>query len=93
MSYPKLSVRQVERVFSGPKGEKTQALLPVDYQVNENDFITILGPSGCGKSHFYALLPGWISPPAARSGWMACWSMVRARIAAWYSRVTHCSPG
>lgn len=32
MSYPKLSVRQVERVFSGPKGEKTQALLPVDYQ-------------------------------------------------------------
>ncbi|MCX2946603.1 ABC transporter ATP-binding protein, partial [Rahnella perminowiae] len=44
MSHPKLSVRQVERIFTGPQGEKTQALLPVDYQVNENDFITILGP-------------------------------------------------
>ena len=62
MSYPKLSVRQVERVFSGPKGEKTQALLPVDYQVNENDFITILGPSGCGKSTLLRIVAGLDQP-------------------------------
>jgi NitT/TauT family transport system ATP-binding protein len=62
MNYPKLSVRQVERVFSGPKGEKTQALLPVDYQVNENDFITILGPSGCGKSTLLRIVAGLDQP-------------------------------
>lgn len=62
MNYPKLSVRQVERVFTGPKGEKTQALLPVDYQVNENDFITILGPSGCGKSTLLRIVAGLDQP-------------------------------
>lgn len=93
MSYPKLSVRQVERVFSGPKGEKTQALLPVDYQVNENDFITILGPSGCGKSTLLRIVAG-LDQPTRGEVWLdGVLVDGPARIAAWYSRVTHCSPG
>ncbi|MBG6245229.1 sulfonate ABC transporter ATP-binding protein [Candidatus Symbiopectobacterium sp. 'North America'] len=62
MSHSKLAVRQVERIFTGPRGEQTQALLPVDYQVQENDFITILGPSGCGKSTLLRIIAGLDSP-------------------------------
>ncbi len=48
--------------LAAPKGEQTQALLPVDYQVNENDFITILGPSGCGKSTLLRIVAGLDQP-------------------------------
>ncbi|MDP2770371.1 MAG: ATP-binding cassette domain-containing protein, partial [Giesbergeria sp.] len=46
----KLSIRGVSRTFTSARGQATQALLPVDFEVRENDFVTILGPSGCGKS-------------------------------------------
>ncbi|KAA8996967.1 ABC transporter ATP-binding protein [Affinibrenneria salicis] len=62
MKYSKLSVRQVERIFLGPQGEETRALLPVDYKVEENDFITILGPSGCGKSTLLRIIAGLDQP-------------------------------
>ena len=45
-----LSIRGVSRTFTSVRGKATQALLPVDFEVRENDFVTILGPSGCGKS-------------------------------------------
>ena len=45
-----LSIQGVSRTFTSHKGTSTQALLPVDFEVRENDFVTILGPSGCGKS-------------------------------------------
>ena len=41
-----LSIQGVTRIFSGKKGQTTQALLPIDFEVRENDFVTILGPSG-----------------------------------------------
>jgi len=62
MKADKLNVRKVSRIFTGPHGEQTQALLPVDYQVQENDFITILGPSGCGKSTLLRIIAGLDSP-------------------------------
>jgi NitT/TauT family transport system permease protein len=46
--------------------QRTQALLPVDFEVRDNDFVTILGPSGCGKSRCCASWPAWTTPaPAA----------------------------
>ena len=54
----KLSIRAVSRVFSGAKGQQTQALLPVDFTVQDNDFVTILGPSGCGKSTLLRIVAG-----------------------------------
>ncbi len=45
-----LSIQGVSRTFTSAKGQATQALLPVDFHVADNDFVTILGPSGCGKS-------------------------------------------
>lgn len=53
-----LSIQGVSRIFTGKKGQSTQALLPVDFEVRENDFVTILGPSGCGKSTLLRIVAG-----------------------------------
>ena len=53
-----LSIRGVSRTFTSPRGPATQALLPVDFEVRENDFVTILGPSGCGKSTLLRIVAG-----------------------------------
>src|SRR5690606_21719205 len=53
-----LSIQGVSRIFSGKKGQTTQALLPIDFEVKENDFVTILGPSGCGKSTLLRIVAG-----------------------------------
>jgi len=53
-----LSIQGVSRTFASHKGTQTQALLPVDFEVRENDFVTILGPSGCGKSTMLRIVAG-----------------------------------
>jgi NitT/TauT family transport system ATP-binding protein len=53
-----LSVQNVTRVFEGKRGQATQALQPIDLEVAENDFVTILGPSGCGKSTLLRIVAG-----------------------------------
>ena len=53
-----LSIEGVSRIFTGAKGQSTQALLPIDFKVQENDFVTILGPSGCGKSTLLRIVAG-----------------------------------
>lgn len=62
----KLSIQGVSRVFTSPKGAKTQALTPVDFDVRENDFVTILGPSGCGKSTLLRIVAGLDQPTTGR---------------------------
>ncbi|RYF00645.1 MAG: ABC transporter ATP-binding protein [Comamonadaceae bacterium] len=61
-----LSIQGVSRTFTSPKGQATQALLPVDFQVQENDFVTILGPSGCGKSTMLRIVAGLDYPTSGR---------------------------
>ena len=40
-----LLIEGVTRTFPGARGKlPTQALLPIDFAVRENDFVTILGP-------------------------------------------------
>ena len=53
-----VSIRAVSRVFETAKGQRTQALQPVDFEVRDNDFVTILGPSGCGKSTLLRIVAG-----------------------------------
>ena len=53
-----LSIQGVSRTFTSHKGTSTQALLPVDFDVKENDFVTILGPSGSGKSTMLRIAAG-----------------------------------
>jgi ABC-type nitrate/sulfonate/bicarbonate transport system ATPase subunit len=61
-----LSIRGVSRTFSGTRGRTTQALLPIDFDVRENDFVTILGPSGCGKSTLLRIVAGLDYPTEGR---------------------------
>ena len=63
---PLLSIQAVSRTFVSPKGQVTQALLPVDFEVAENDFVTILGPSGCGKSTMLRIVAGLDYPSSGR---------------------------
>ena len=54
-----LLIEGVTRTFPGARGKPpTQALLPIDFAVRENDFVTILGPSGCGKSTLLRIVAG-----------------------------------
>jgi ABC-type nitrate/sulfonate/bicarbonate transport system ATPase subunit len=63
----RLSIRGVGKIFPGVGGgAPTQALLPVDLEVADNDFITILGLSGCGKSTLLRLVAGLEQPSSGR---------------------------
>lgn len=46
---PMLSVRKVEKVY-GSRGNKTQALAGVSFDVNKGEFMGIMGASGSGKT-------------------------------------------
>jgi ABC-type nitrate/sulfonate/bicarbonate transport system ATPase subunit len=61
-----LSIQGVSRVFTSPDGGRTQALMPIDFEVRENDFVTILGPSGCGKSTLLRIVAGLDHPTSGR---------------------------
>ena len=53
-----LALRAVSKTFAGG----TQALAPVDLDVADGSFISIVGPSGCGKSTLLRLIAGLTSP-------------------------------
>ncbi len=59
-------IQGVSRTFTNARGQATQALLPVDFHVRDNDFVTILGPSGCGKSTLLRIVAGLDEPNAGR---------------------------
>jgi NitT/TauT family transport system ATP-binding protein len=61
---PALAVRVRSASKTYPNG--LRALEPVDLDVREREFITLLGPSGCGKSTFLRMLGG-LSPPTTGS--------------------------
>jgi len=61
-----LAIRGVTRIFEGAKGQRTEALQPIDLDVRENDFVTILGPSGCGKSTLLRIVAGLDFPTAGQ---------------------------
>ena len=56
-----ISVRAVTKRFRSAHGE-TLALRETDFEVAENDFVTILGPSGCGKSTLLRIVAGLDHP-------------------------------
>jgi ABC-type nitrate/sulfonate/bicarbonate transport system ATPase subunit len=63
----KLRIQGVSRVFPGVHGgPPVRALEPVDLDVADNDFITILGPSGCGKSTLLRIVAGLSQPSTGR---------------------------
>ena len=62
---PIVAIRGVTKRF--PNG--TQALAPVDLDVNEREFVTLLGPSGCGKTTLLNLIAGLAAPSSGSIEW------------------------
>jgi NitT/TauT family transport system ATP-binding protein len=59
---PAVEILAAEKTY--PNG--TQALLPVNLQVREGEFLTLLGPSGCGKSTLLKMVAGLLAPSSGR---------------------------
>jgi NitT/TauT family transport system ATP-binding protein len=59
---PAIEILSAEKTY--PDG--THALQPVDLQVAEGDFVTLLGPSGCGKSTLLKMVAGLLEPSDGR---------------------------
>jgi NitT/TauT family transport system ATP-binding protein len=47
---PAVRLAGVEKVFPVKDGEPTVALTGIDFEVGQQEFISLIGPSGCGKS-------------------------------------------
>lgn len=58
----KIRVSQLEKTFRNTGGETTQALVSVNLEVHEGEFVCLLGPSGCGKSTLLNIMAGFKRP-------------------------------
>ena len=62
-----IRIEGVSRRFAGVRGAgPVQALTPIDLDVAEGDFVTVLGPSGCGKSTLLRIVGGLDEPSSGR---------------------------
>jgi NitT/TauT family transport system ATP-binding protein len=59
------SLRQVEKTFANG----VNALGPIDLDVQEGEFLSLLGPSGCGKSTALRLIAELIAPSKGTVRW------------------------
>jgi NitT/TauT family transport system ATP-binding protein len=57
-----VDVAHVSKVHLSVKGEPLLALHDVSFQVQKNEFFSIVGPSGCGKTTLLNLLAGFEQP-------------------------------
>jgi NitT/TauT family transport system ATP-binding protein len=54
---PLIQLRQVTKTYHS-RGNRTEALSPIDLDVAPGEFVSVLGPSGCGKSTLMMLVAG-----------------------------------
>jgi ABC-type nitrate/sulfonate/bicarbonate transport system ATPase subunit len=59
----KIQVQRVSKTFDSAAG-RAPALLEVELDVAEHEFVCILGPSGCGKSTLLNIVAGFLAPSA-----------------------------
>jgi NitT/TauT family transport system ATP-binding protein len=62
---PVVELLSAEKVF--PNG--TRGLAPIDLNIADGEFLTLIGPSGCGKSTLLKLIANLIEPSNGRMLW------------------------
>ena len=62
MTMAQVSVVDVSKVHISMDGEPLLALHDVNFEVEQNEFFSIVGPSGCGKTTLLNLLAGFEQP-------------------------------
>ncbi len=58
---PVIEIRKVAKTYKTQDGE-VPSLKPLDFDINEGEFLVIVGPSGCGKSTLLKMLAGLLPP-------------------------------
>lgn len=59
-----IRMRGVEKVFRATQGTDVRALMPVDLEIADGEFVSVVGPSGCGKTTLLRIVAGLTTPTA-----------------------------
>lgn len=56
-----IQIRGISKTYISANGA-VKALAPIDLDINESEFVSVVGPSGCGKSTLLMLISGLLKP-------------------------------
>ncbi|WP_354539893.1 ABC transporter ATP-binding protein [Roseovarius sp. MBR-6] len=57
----RIDIENASVTFTGPGGERIEALAPTDLVIEPGSFISLIGPSGCGKSTLLNAVGGFVA--------------------------------
>src|SRR5689334_15008211 len=60
-----IRLQQVSKRYSGKNGN-VDAVRPLDLDIADGEFITMLGPSGCGKTTLLSIIVGILQPTSGQ---------------------------
>jgi len=60
---PVIEINGVTKTYRTGDGE-VESLKPLDFTINDGEFIVVVGPSGCGKTTLLKMLAGLLTPSA-----------------------------
>jgi NitT/TauT family transport system ATP-binding protein len=60
---PAIEIKGVAKTYRTGDGE-VESLKPIDFTINDGEFIVVVGPSGCGKTTLLKMLAGLLPPSA-----------------------------
>jgi NitT/TauT family transport system ATP-binding protein len=59
---PKIEIDEINKIYGEGTANPVQALQDINFDVYENEFVSIIGPSGCGKTTLLKCLGDIIEP-------------------------------
>ena len=58
---PVIEIKKVSKTYKTQDGE-VPSLQPLEFDINEGEFLVVVGPSGCGKSTLLKMIAGLLPP-------------------------------